>query len=330
MIKYSFQKNLENENETTKPKFGKFEVSDLDEMSEFDLSTLDNLETQFYKENFPERIELEEEHNFKQNIDTICGKVSKQFNKLEEMEISKFANTCQNLITQHLTSSKTNVSSSSLYKNHLLSSVVETLVSEKMIESSFLELWLNNYLYKSKEIIGACTVKINKQKMSEKYPGTHAFSSIMRGSKGDADPHNSTLDTSNASNNTSMVQSLSSSYWTDTSLTHDKFPNLEDGKLGYSSGELEEMFGFVRSIFFAKYEQANYENIRKPEKFCNAVSNFIDQTLESKKFRKRYESPAESGMLKEWVSNLDLYPTNTFCYFVWIINFIDFLIKSCH
>jgi len=62
--------------------------------------------------------------------------------------------------------------------------------------------------------------------------------------------------------------------------------NLEENGLSESDGE--KMVNFIMTSFFRKYKQANYSNIKRLTKFLNAMSNFVEQIFNSKKFKNEF------------------------------------------
>jgi hypothetical protein len=68
--------------------------------------------------------------------------------------------------------------------------------------------------------------------------------------------------------------------------------------LGFDEREIEEIDTFILTSFFIKYEQANFLNIHKTSKFVNAVKNFIDQTLISKKFKNQFSQINEPNAVE--------------------------------
>lgn len=107
------------------PSIGRLEIHELTDLADFDYSSLKNIQIAHSEACFPERTELEQHPNFEQTLQDIVGKISKQFKRSETVEISKFVNTCNNLIQQHLISSKINLSKSELYRDYLLSYVLD-------------------------------------------------------------------------------------------------------------------------------------------------------------------------------------------------------------
>jgi len=50
----------------------------------------------------------------------------------------------------------------------------------------------------------------------------------------------------------------------------------------------KELFNFIKSSFFRKYEQASLYNIKKTMKFINALKSIIGQIYDSKKFKNMF------------------------------------------
>lgn len=118
----------------TDPSFGMLEVKALNEIENFDQKTIQICEETHFKNCFPERTNLEELLLKDGTLDEILRKISKQFNNVKSMDISKFTNTCSNLIKQHLSSSKVKVGDMDLYKDYLLANVLEELFEKDVID----------------------------------------------------------------------------------------------------------------------------------------------------------------------------------------------------
>jgi len=58
--------------------------------------------------------------------------------------------------------------------------------------------------------------------------------------------------------------------------------------LGIGEDDAKDMMRWFIKEFFIKYETANFENIKKLNKFENALLNFIGQMIESNKFKKNF------------------------------------------
>jgi len=101
---------------------------------------------------------------------------------------------------------------------------------------------------------------------------------------------NSTTGTSNSSVN----QSLSFSFLKypnenikeeESTPTKEKLAIPSLSKYGLDENDGECIVKYILGSFFRKYEQASYNNIKKANKFINAMSNFINQIFMSKKFK---------------------------------------------
>jgi hypothetical protein len=293
------------------PTLGKLEVKPLADLQDFDYDIITDLDDNHFQECFPERYKLETSQSFKNSLDGILAKIKKQFSQVSNIEISKFSNTWSNLIAQHLTSGKTNIKEINLYRDYMLCNVVEQLLSDGIIESECLSLLLQkNFMYKTNDLINWMNVRIDHS-LFTKYSdfkdklltSTYDDTSYMEQSTRDETissinkTHASDALTFDSTRWGSEWNSLEESKFSITSKIRNIQPLIE---LGYDEKEIEEVDMFVLKSFFVKYEQANFPSIKKTSKFVNAISNFIDQTLISKNFRKKFNQITDEDA-KQWV-----------------------------
>mmetsp|Transcript_13903 Transcript_13903/g.16115 ORF Transcript_13903/g.16115 Transcript_13903/m.16115 type:complete len:120 (-) Transcript_13903:69-428(-) len=68
---------------------------------------------------------------------------------------------------------------------------------------------------------------------------------------------------------------------------------------GLCLGDQEKLEEYVTVTFLRKYDQGNYESIKKATKFYNAIANFVAQTLESKKFKRAFGLEKDDGVIDQ-------------------------------
>lgn len=138
---------------TADPSIGKMQIQDLSDLDDFDFPTLKKLEIAHFEKCFPERAELESHPNFEQTLQDVIGKISKQFKKSENVELSKFVNTCNNLITQHLKSFKISLSRQDLFNDYLLSFVLEQFLADEIVNNRAIEVFAEKNIYHRKQLL---------------------------------------------------------------------------------------------------------------------------------------------------------------------------------
>ena len=255
----------------------------------FDPNLISKLEDEYDELICPEKFELEtKDTKYESWIEDIWEKLAKQFNKIEKMDISKFTNTWQNIITQHLNSStKSKSINNSKYKKYMLSWVLQKLLSEEFVSNKILNNIAWN-IYESKEIIEWWNVEINESFQS-KYNKTLTKLETYNLSDDTTSTASTIFSKSKSSAQTNSIDDRSTER-SDTIFT------AELSNLGYEDSDLSRIKTFIIAKFLIKYEQSNYANIRKPAKFINAVGNFVAQTLESKQFNKTFRIEEKEGM----------------------------------
>lgn len=295
------------------PNVGKLEVKSIEDLEKFDFSWLKKAEDDYFKSWFPEMIEMEEQPNFESILQEIWGKIAKQFNNINSIDISKFSNTCNNLIKQHLASSKTKVCDQSLYRTYMLSTIFDELSSNQIIRSKGIDILLESHVYRDKELLNSLNVEIDQSLLQEKYGSerlklTNELRSIASTSTKDTsewgkkpDPYSKYAGVEETKYIGSSKESSRESTQASSSISTSGSSLLELSSMAIDEEDLSDMKHYIIASFLRKYEQANYENIKKSSKFVNAVSNFIAQTFESKKFKSKFRDIAEMD-IKDSVS----------------------------
>lgn len=240
---------------------------------------------------------MEENPHFEGILQEICGKIAKQFNNINSIDISKFSNTCNNLIRQHLASSKTKVSDQPLFKTYLLSSIFDELSSNQIIRSKGIDILIESHIYRDKDLLNALNVDINQSLLQEKFGSgklklTNEFRSIAS-TNNDSSEWGKQPDTYSKIDDFEESKSRASTKASTSAGSSSLSPDLSELSTIVEEEELVEMKQYIIATFLRKYEQANYENIKKSSKFVNAVSNFIAQTFESKKFKNKFRDISE-------------------------------------
>lgn len=323
--KLKFLQKEETEN-IADPNVGFVEVNSLEELENFDYPVLKNLQTKFFETCFPERTELEQLPHFERTLEEVWKKISKHISKTDCVDVNKFVNTWSNLIKQHITSSKVVLSKSNLYKKYLLSYALDDMTSKEVISNKVLDDLLANHIYTENELSSSVNVIVDKHKLREIYNEEEERLSVLIGGTNDSINMSSSttktimpnryscLDESTRDHSrmweeakdSSLLKTDTTADWTLDSLNISSNPGEQLSflwEVGFSESECKDMLDYVYAQFIRKYEQATYENIKKPPKFFNAVSNFIDQTFESKKFRKQFAT-IENNDTKEQVGIL--------------------------
>ena len=279
------------------PNVGKLEVKSIDELEKFEFNSLRKVEDEYFKSWFPEKISMEENPHFEGILQEICGKIAKQFNNINSIDISKFSNTCNNLIRQHLASSKTKVSDQPLFKTYLLSSIFDELSSNQIIRSKGIDILIESHIYRDKDLLNALNVDINQSLLQEKFGSgklklTNEFRSIAS-TNNDNSEWGKQPDTYSKIDDFEESKSRASTKASTSAGSSSLSTDLSELSTIVEEEELGEMKQYIIATFLRKYEQANYENIKKSSKFVNAVSNFIAQTFESKKFKNKFRDISE-------------------------------------
>ena len=100
------------------------------------------------------------------------------------MEIGKFMNSCNNLITQHFSSSKSKVADQKLYKKYMLSSVIDELASKELINSSFIDLVTKENMHLEKDLLNLLNVEIDCKELGKAYGSiNHKYRDILDNSQ---------------------------------------------------------------------------------------------------------------------------------------------------
>lgn len=271
---------------------GMIQVLKQSKLPNFDQKILASLEDLYEETICPDKFKLEtESSNYEPWIGEILEKLAKQFNKIEKMDIWKFTNTCNNIITQHISSSgKNKLPNTSVCKKYMLSWVIQKLLNEKFISNKLLDEYISTKIFETKEIIDLWNVEI-KETFQSAYNKIYSKLEILH-----ADDSSSTAWTS-FSNTMWTTMNWTTTNWTTTNESFDNRStersdsifNNEMSLVGFDVSELSRMKNYIVWKFLIKYEQSNYVNIKKPSKFINAVSNFVAQTLESKQFNKTFK-----------------------------------------
>ena len=282
-----FQSELEEKQPNEAKNFGIIKIYKQSKLKDFSKEIIEDLENEHDEKLWPGKFELEQDKNFTDSLKEICEKLAKQMKSINSMELSKFANTWQNIISQHLTSSKFKTSNASIYKKYMLSCVFQTLLEENLVSNKVLEIISSN-IFDSKEIIEWCNVDLNQETFQSVYNATLTNLEKLTWS-----------DKSNQSDST-KYSSIASTADNSTEWSESNFYK-EMSDLGVEKVSIKRVQEFIISKFLVKYEQANYSNIRKPAKFMNAISNFISQTFESKQFKKSF-AIEETPEVKEKVN----------------------------
>ncbi|CAI2364656.1 unnamed protein product [Moneuplotes crassus] len=301
-MKFIVYKDLHEFDIETDPSFGSLEMkNNQDELQDFDETTCPKVNNAHFNKCFPERSELEALPNYRETQQEILMKINKQFLKVESMELSKFINSCSNLINQHLNSSRVKMEEITIFKNSMLVSVLEQLIFDGIIQSDGLNALLKNFIYTTRNLVNSSIVRINTDALSSKY------GCLATDIQKSLEPmHSYLVDKS--------LNITSSSSATDSSLEESKISdsgeqipstltfNLE--KYGFSPEETEEMSNFILCAFYRKYEQMNYANIKRTTKLINALNNFMEQTFQSKKFKSMFCEIEEQEVKELFVRKL--------------------------
>jgi hypothetical protein len=252
-------------------------IKPLEELDAITFDILEGIENLHNKECYPERALLEEDSEFNATLNYVWEKIGKQFANHEKTDIWKFMNSCNNLITQHLTSSKNQLINLKLYKEYMLSFVIDELASNELILSDFINLFTKEGIYSSKKLLNLLNVEIDCKELGKTYGGiSQKYKEIIDNSQ------NSTMWSSKGEISKSKI---------------DDFEDTEESKLDESTkvstncqriSLTDELMNYIKSWFFKKYEQANFSNIKKTNKFWNAMHHLIKQAFESKKFKKMF------------------------------------------
>ena len=291
------------------PRLGSMTILPPKKLSSFKFSTILKIEDSYNERYFPEYAKLEELTNIKGIITDILQKLWKQMKNNDKMEWIKFAKTCQNLISQHLTSMKPKPHNDYDCKNYIFPRVLDELISNNIIDSPVIEILLSNHIYHAKRFIDGLTVQINTSKFKQEF-GTsnklledevgskfHENSKYLDNSESDILSQSHTRDETEITDN---VNSTINDHYDEDSCAYNNYLDTQDSryiqplcKLGIDKEFAERLFKWFILAFLIKYEQASYENIKKLTKFENALINFVKQQFESKKFNKLYGEYAD-------------------------------------
>ena len=209
---------------------------------------LNNLEEKHDEKKWSERFQLENDYRLDLLRDEIWDKIAKQLNNLEDMELSKFLNSCQNTIIQHLTSSKVKSHGFWQFKIYMLSFVLENLVSKEIISNKAIELIVGD-IFESKNILDICNVTINQEKL--KSLCIKPYLSIEK-----LNAYSEKIQCKISKDSISEVASSQPS--TKDTETLSKETELTDEV----NRELPSMEAYIFSKLLVKYEQGNYWNIK--------------------------------------------------------------------
>jgi hypothetical protein len=162
---FIFMGDTSNWNINEQPKLGRIEVKEIEDLGDFEFSTLSQLQQDYIQDWFPAKKELESQEEFGGILEEVCKKVANHFRTQKDSDVSKFINTWGNLIGQHLCSSKIKLKNEKLYKDYLLSCTLENLFSNGIIKSTVVSTLLSNNVLHNSQLLGSLMVDIDTEQM---------------------------------------------------------------------------------------------------------------------------------------------------------------------